>query len=94
MGPLGFQATNDSVFFPSISAGWNLSKEEFFKPLSSYVNYLKPRISYGNLGNQDVSSYFYLPSMYSGKTEAIIYGGNKLDQLTTVYAPGLVSPPI
>ncbi len=91
-GTSRFPSNKRFCFFPSISAGWNLSKEEFFKPLSSYVNYLKPRISYGNLGNQDVSSYFYLPSMYSGKTEAIIYGGNKLDQLTTVYAPGLVSP--
>jgi hypothetical protein len=36
-----------------MSAGWNVHREEFFKnsPLASFINNLKPRISYGQNGN-------------------------------------------
>lgn len=37
--------------FPSFSAGWILTQEEFFKNLS-LVNFLKLRASWGQLGNQ------------------------------------------
>ncbi|MDF3078475.1 MAG: TonB-dependent receptor [Sphingobacteriaceae bacterium] len=39
-------------FFPAVSAGWAVSNEEFFKPLSKVVSYLKFRGSYGLVGNQ------------------------------------------
>ncbi|WP_172664743.1 TonB-dependent receptor [Pedobacter steynii] len=48
--------------FPSFSAGWNLTKEEFMKNIS-WLNMLKIRGSYGSLGNQDVvpiGNYFDL----------------------------------
>jgi TonB-linked SusC/RagA family outer membrane protein len=38
--------------FPSVSAGWLVSEEDFFDP-SSFVNYLKIRSSYGETGNQE-----------------------------------------
>ncbi|WP_286862287.1 MULTISPECIES: TonB-dependent receptor [Sphingobacterium] len=44
--------------FPSFSAGWNLSKEEFFKPLKEIIPALKVRGSWGKLGNQEVLSYY------------------------------------
>lgn len=43
--------------FPSVSAGWNISKESFFESASETVNNLKLRLSWGTLGNQDVSAY-------------------------------------
>ena len=39
-------------YFPSVSAGWVLSEEEFLKH-SSFVNNLKIRASYGETGNQE-----------------------------------------
>lgn len=46
-------------FFPSVSAGWRISEEEFFKPISHIVNNLKLRASFGRLGNQALpGSYF------------------------------------
>ena len=54
-------------FFPSFSAGWRLSEEEFFRPLKSTVNNLKLRYSYGSLGNQDVSTYAYISAMSTGQ---------------------------
>lgn len=46
-------------FFPSFSAGWNISEEEFFEPLRNYIDQLKPRISYGESGNQSGGSGNY-----------------------------------
>jgi len=78
-------------FFPSVSVGWNVTKEDFFKGgLADQISTLKPRFSYGSLGNQDVGAYAYLPTMSSGTTSSIVSGGTH-DQQTTLYAPGLVS---
>lgn len=41
-------------FFPAVSAGWRISEEDFFKGLSSTVNYLKLRASWGQMGNDQV----------------------------------------
>ena len=39
-------------FFPSVSLGWNISREKFMESLSQKVSQLKLRMSYGKLGNQ------------------------------------------
>lgn len=53
-------------FFPSASVGYNISKENFWAPIESYVNDLKLRLSYGSLGNQNVANYLYLPTIPLG----------------------------
>ncbi len=61
-------------FFPSISAGWRISEENFFKPLTGVVNNLKIRASYGRLGNQAVSSAFpYLAAVSAGEGYAYYF---------------------
>ena len=42
-------------FFPSDSAGWRVSSEQFFanSVLSNYISNLKFRVSYGEMGNDD-----------------------------------------
>lgn len=42
-------------FFPSVAAGYLISNEPFWKPLSSVVNSLKIRGSYGLVGNDQIS---------------------------------------
>ncbi len=46
-------------FFPSASAGWRISEENFWKTLSvsNTLNDLKLRVSYGLLGDDNVSGY-------------------------------------
>ena len=39
-------------FFPSISAGYRISEEQFWEPIRNSINNLKVRASYGTLGNQ------------------------------------------
>lgn len=46
-------------FFPSASAGWRMSQEKFWNGMQSWWNNSKLRISYGSLGNQQVSNYAY-----------------------------------
>lgn len=48
-------------FFPSISAGWRISEEPFFKSISalSFVNQLKVRASYGVLGDDLSNNWNY-----------------------------------
>jgi TonB-linked SusC/RagA family outer membrane protein len=49
-----FGPNNKWGYFPSFSAGWTVSNEKFFEPLSNTVNYLKFRAGYGSVGNQNI----------------------------------------
>ncbi|WP_241507246.1 SusC/RagA family TonB-linked outer membrane protein [Aquimarina sediminis] len=49
-----FKDDNQSDIFPSLSAGWVVSNEDFF-PENNWVNYLKLSASYGEIGNQTLS---------------------------------------
>lgn len=97
-GSSRFSSEDRYVFSPSVSAGWRISKEPFFEPLTRLINDLKLRLSYGVLGNQslnfnaaDVASnsnlYPYLATLPVGSSGYIF--GNQLEP--TVAAPGLVS---
>jgi TonB-linked SusC/RagA family outer membrane protein len=46
-------------FFPSLSAGWRLSEENFIKDNVNWLDNLKVRGSYGILGNQEIGNYPY-----------------------------------
>ena len=46
-------------FFPSVSAGWNIAREEFFGSLSDIFSTLKVRGSWGQLGNTDTNDAWY-----------------------------------
>ena len=53
--------------FPSVSAGWVISQEPWFKDNVKPVNYLKLRGSIGQLGNERIGSEFpYMASMSFG----------------------------
>ncbi|WP_430811000.1 MULTISPECIES: TonB-dependent receptor [unclassified Carboxylicivirga] len=51
-------------WFPSLSAGWNVAREEFFQDYTDIINTLKVRGSWGELGNQNtVNLYPYIQLM-------------------------------
>jgi TonB-dependent starch-binding outer membrane protein SusC len=56
-GTSRFVGDNRWGVFPSVSAGWRISKEGFFEPLSSFISDLKLRGSVGTLGNSNVGLY-------------------------------------
>ena len=47
-----FSPDNSVGYFPSISAGWRISNEDFFE--SSWIDDLKIRANYGMLGNSNI----------------------------------------
>jgi TonB-linked SusC/RagA family outer membrane protein len=47
-------------FFPGVSAGWRLSEEDFIQNALPFVNQLKLRASYGELGNDRIDPFQYL----------------------------------
>ncbi|MEX6691005.1 TonB-dependent receptor [Danxiaibacter flavus] len=53
-GSENFEAGKRFGFFPSVSTGWVVSKEDFFKGMSSTVSLLKLRGSYGIVGNDNI----------------------------------------
>lgn len=47
-------------YFPSVSAGWRISKEDWFADKIGFLDDLKLRASYGTLGNDNVDGFqFY-----------------------------------
>lgn len=56
-----FAPGNRWGFFPGASAGWMISRENFFKPLTNVVNSLKIRASIGLTGDDSIgaNSYYY-----------------------------------
>lgn len=56
-GSSRFAAGKQWGTFPSFSAGWVISKENFMKDLN-WLDFAKIRASWGRLGNQNVSNYY------------------------------------
>ncbi|MBE7176466.1 MAG: SusC/RagA family TonB-linked outer membrane protein [Mucilaginibacter polytrichastri] len=54
-GSSRFGANNKWGNFPAVSAGWNISQEDFMKDVS-FVDYLKLRVGYGVTGNSGFSN--------------------------------------
>lgn len=54
-------------YFPSASAGWRFSKEPFMKNTRDWLTDGKLRVSYGSLGNQQVSDYYYWETIGSAQ---------------------------
>ncbi|MEQ9287083.1 MAG: TonB-dependent receptor [Cyclobacteriaceae bacterium] len=77
-------------FFPSVSAGWRISNENFMSGTRDVLDNLKIRASYGSLGNQLLGSnyYPYIPSMGVGSSNFVLGSG----VTPFVRSPGLVSP--
>lgn len=75
-------------FFPSFSAGWRISEENFMKATQSVLSSLKLRASYGSLGNQDVNNYAYIASY--GLIPQVAYLMNGARPIG-INPPGLVS---
>ncbi len=85
--------------FPSFSAGWRLSNEDFLKSFS-WIDNLKLRASYGQLGNQEIGLYPYQHVLdltqysFGNTTEQGVYVTELRDQslrweATTIFDVGL-----
>ena len=58
-GSSKFMPNNKWANFPSASAAWQISNEDFMKSLSDIVNSLKLRVGWGQVGNQNLLATIY-----------------------------------
>lgn len=82
-GSSRFAGDNRWANFPSVSLGWVMSEEPFWKKLNTeWFDYLKLRASWGTLGNERIGSYYpYQASLNFGS--ALIYNGNNVTSITS-----------
>ncbi|HNW49508.1 MAG TPA: TonB-dependent receptor [Prolixibacteraceae bacterium] len=50
-------------YFPSVSAGWVVTNEDFMKPVTDVMGFLKLRASWGQNGNADIDNFQYLATI-------------------------------
>ena len=62
-GSSKFQESNRWGYFPSVSAGWVMSEESFLEDAGNWMNYLKLRASWGQVGNQNIENFQYASPM-------------------------------
>lgn len=67
-----FGPNNTLAYFPSMTAGWVISKEGFF-PENGFISFLKLRGSYGALGNDQIGANRYIGSL-SGEATYVFNG--------------------
>lgn len=72
-------------FFPGFSVGWRLSEESFLQG-STFLDDLKLRGSYGQMGNDQINPFQYL-SMYNLNPIGTHFGGGTQGILLTGVAP-------
>ena len=74
-GSSRFPAGHRWAFFPSASAGWRISEENFWAPIKPIVSSAKLRVSYGTLGNQQVANYYYWEELKTSILDGYTFDG-------------------
>ncbi|QES88125.1 SusC/RagA family TonB-linked outer membrane protein [Rhizosphaericola mali] len=81
-GSSRFGSNNKWGTFPSLSFGWRISDENFFKNNIHFINDLKFRASWGKAGNNSIGNYNNVETYTS---DPYSFGGN-----SSTAAPGMV----
>jgi len=66
-GSTRFGTNNKFGYFPSFAFAWHLGKEPFMEPVS-FIDELKPRISWGRTGNQSIGDFLSITTFARGAT--------------------------
>lgn len=72
-------------FFPSLSGGWRISEEPFWKVDDKLISDMKIRASYGSLGNGNIGSYNFLELLSISTSDRVLNGA--LNKYTRNPAP-------
>ncbi len=73
-GSSKFPIEQQYAFFPSVSAGWRISKESFWNVSPKLISDLKLRASYGSLGNGNIGSYVFIEQLGISQSSMILNG--------------------
>jgi TonB-dependent starch-binding outer membrane protein SusC len=92
-GSSNFGPNNKWGYFPGASAGWIVSNEAFAESFTNIVNYLKVRVGYGAVGNQNLPSgapnppYTASVTFWPGAT-----GFGTVGSVSTNFIAGIANP--
>ena len=87
-GSSRFSTNNRYLSFPSVSAGWVISRENFMKD-SKWINELKLRGSWGKTGTDGGAGYYGSLGQYSFTTTGTTYSGTTIISATRPANPDL-----
>ncbi|GAO42223.1 SusC/RagA family TonB-linked outer membrane protein [Flavihumibacter petaseus] len=84
-GSSKFGSNNIYGYFPSVSAGWVISEENFWNP--KVASFLKLRASYGENGNNNLEAFRFVSTVSGGRN--YVFG----DQLINGVSPNAIANP-
>lgn len=90
-GSSRFAAQNRWGYFPSVSGGWIVTNESFLEGQKNWLDFLKIRASWGQVGNQNIASFQYLTPIKLDNTNYTF--GDKEGVLTPGAYPSRLSNP-
>lgn len=73
-GSSKFPTNQRYAFFPSVSGGWRVSNESFWKVSPKAITDLKIRASYGSLGNGSIGSYAFQEQFNISQSGRVLNG--------------------
>jgi len=88
-GSSRFGAENKFGYFPSVSVGWVLSKENFLNSIENVVNFAKIRLSWGQNGNENIGDFNYTSLM---SNSSIYYYGLDKSQYNGAQPSKIANP--
>lgn len=88
-GSSRFGPENKFGYFPSVSVGWVLSRENFMEFMTQIVSFAKLRGSWGQNGNENIGNFRYTSVMANG---SIYYFGLNKIQYNGVQPSSIANP--
>ncbi|WP_281631479.1 SusC/RagA family TonB-linked outer membrane protein [Flavobacterium luteolum] len=92
-GSSNFAKDNRWGYFPSVSAGWVITKENFMAGTSKVLNNLKLRGSWGQNGNEAIPNFQYSSTIFYA-FPGYFFGDTKPVSGTTAYPARVTNPDI
>ncbi len=92
-GSSNFAKGNRWGYFPSVSAGWVITREDFMANTSSILDFAKIRASWGQNGNQSIPNFIY-SSQIKYAFPGYFFGDTKPVSGTTAYPQKVPNPDV
>jgi TonB-linked SusC/RagA family outer membrane protein len=92
-GSSNFAEGNRWGTFPSVSAGWVLTEEDFMTDTSDVINFAKLRASWGQNGNQSIPNFIY-SSQIAYVFPGYFFGDTKPVSGVTAYPERVTNPDV
>lgn len=92
-GSSNFAKGNRWGYFPSVSAGWVITREDFMESTSNFLDFAKLRASWGQNGNQSIDNFIY-SSQIAYVFPGYFFGDTKPVSGTTSYPERVTNPDV